>query len=156
LATFAGVQRRFDVQLNTPHCTYIDDYAHHPEELRAAITSLREIFPGRKITGIFQPHLYTRTRDFAAGFADSLSLLDELILLDIYPAREQPIAGVTASIILDNVTLSKKQLCPKSALMELLKTKDIDVLVTFGAGDIDRFVQPIAEWLKSTQPHEKL
>jgi UDP-N-acetylmuramate--alanine ligase len=138
-----GVQRRFDVQVNTPHCTYIDDYAHHPEELRAAITSLRGIFPNRKITGIFQPHLYTRTRDFAGDFAKSLSLLDELILLDIYPARELPIEGVTSQIIFDNVALTQKQLCRKDELMDILKTKTFDVLVTFGAGDIDRFVQPI-------------
>ncbi|MDR0693940.1 MAG: UDP-N-acetylmuramate--L-alanine ligase [Prevotellaceae bacterium] len=148
LASFAGVQRRFDVQFNTPRCTYIDDYAHHPEELRAAITSLREVFPQRKITGIFQPHLYTRTRDFAGGFAESLSLLDELILLDIYPAREAPIAGVSSQMIFDRVTIPQKQLCTKSELMDILKTKSPEVLATFGAGDIDRFVQPIKEWLE--------
>jgi UDP-N-acetylmuramate--alanine ligase len=148
LDSFAGVQRRFDVQFNTPRCTYIDDYAHHPEELRATITSLREVFLGRKITGIFQPHLYTRTRDFAEGFAESLSLLDELILLDIYPARELPIPGVSSQTIFDKVTIVQKQLCTKNELMELLKTKTPDVLVTFGAGDIDRFVQPIKEWLE--------
>jgi UDP-N-acetylmuramate--alanine ligase len=147
LASFSGVQRRFDVQINTPRCTYVDDYAHHPEELRAAITSLREVFPQRKITGVFQPHLYTRTRDFAEGFAESLSLLDELILLDIYPARELPIAGVSSQIIFDRVTIPNKQLCTKSELMDLLKTKTPDILATFGAGDIDRFVQPIKEWL---------
>ncbi|MDR2359281.1 MAG: UDP-N-acetylmuramate--L-alanine ligase [Prevotellaceae bacterium] len=148
LASFSGVQRRFDVQFNTPQRTYIDDYAHHPEELRAAITSLREVFPQRKITGIFQPHLYTRTRDFAGGFAESLSLLDELILLDIYPARETPIAGVSSQMIFDKVTIPHKQLCTKSELMDILKTKSPEVLVTFGAGDIDRFVQPIKEWLE--------
>jgi UDP-N-acetylmuramate--alanine ligase len=152
LSSFAGVQRRFDVQFNTPYCTYVDDYAHHPEELRATITSLRETYPGRKITGVFQPHLYTRTRDFADGFADSLSLLDELILLDIYPAREEPIPGITASLILDKVTLPQKQVCAKSDLLDVLKTKTIDVLVTFGAGDIDRLVQPITEWLRKTNP----
>ena len=147
LANFSGVQRRFDVQINTPNSTYIDDYAHHPEELRAAITSLRETFPTRKITGIFQPHLYTRTRDFVDGFAESLSLLDELILLDIYPARELPIEGVTSKIIFDKVTIANKQLCQKENLLDILKTKNTDVLVTFGAGDIDRFVQPIRELL---------
>ena len=147
LASFSGVQRRFDVQYNTSQRAYIDDYAHHPEELRAAITSLREVFPQRKITGIFQPHLYTRTRDFAEGFAESLSLLDELILLDIYPAREEPIAGVSSQMIFDKVTIPDKQMCTKNELMNILKTKTPEVLVTFGAGDIDRFVQPIREWL---------
>lgn len=154
LASFNGVQRRFDVQLNTPHCAYVDDYAHHPEELRAAITSLRETFPRRKITGIFQPHLYTRTRDFADAFADSLSLLDELIMLDIYPAREEPIPNVTAALILDKVTLPQKQLCTQSDLLDVLKTKKIDVLVTFGAGDIDRLVQPLAKWMKKKEQYE--
>jgi len=149
LANFAGVQRRFDVQLNNANCIYIDDYAHHPEELKAAITSLREIFSTRKITGIFQPHLYTRTRDFVDGFAASLSLLDELILLDIYPARELPIEGVSSKIIFDKVTIANKQLCTKETLLEVLRTKELDVLVTFGAGDIDRFVQPIREFLEN-------
>jgi len=146
LASFAGVQRRFDVRINTPSCGYIDDYAHHPEELRAAIGSIKTIFPTRKITGIFQPHLYTRTRDFAAAFAESLSLLDELILLDIYPAREEPIKGITSQIIFEKVKCKRKDLCRKEELLELLNRrsiKDMDVLVTFGAGDIDRFVEPI-------------
>jgi UDP-N-acetylmuramate--alanine ligase len=147
LATFSGVQRRFDVHLNTPACTYVDDYAHHPEELRAAITSLRETYPGRKITGIFQPHLYTRTRDFAAGFAQSLDLLDRLILLDIYPARELPIEGVSAQIIFDGMTLKNKVLCSKDDLLALLEKEPIDVWATFGAGDIDRFVTPITALL---------
>ncbi len=147
LASFVGVQRRFDVQVNQPDCTYIDDYAHHPEELRAAITSLRETYPGRRITGIFQPHLYTRTRDFAAGFAESLSLLDKLILLDIYPARELPIAGVDSKMIFDQVTITNKYLCTKPELISLLENEPVDVLVTFGAGDIDRLVAPIKEIL---------
>ncbi|MDR3236476.1 MAG: UDP-N-acetylmuramate--L-alanine ligase [Prevotellaceae bacterium] len=147
LASFAGVQRRFDVQVNTPACTYIDDYAHHPEELRAAITSLREIYPERKITGVFQPHLYTRTRDFAEGFAASLDLLDRLILLDIYPARELPINGVSSQIIFDKMTLENKVLCHKNDLMNLLEKEPLDVLITFGAGDIDRFVPSITELL---------
>ncbi len=152
LASFSGVQRRFDVQVNTPQLTYIDDYAHHPEELRAAITSLREAYPGRHITGVFQPHLYTRTRDFVDGFAASLSLLDELILLDIYPARELPIEGVTSQIIFDKVTIADKQFCTKENLLDVLKTKKIDILVTFGAGDIDRFVKPIRELLAPQPP----
>ncbi len=147
LASFAGVQRRFDVQVNRPGCIYIDDYAHHPEELRAAITSIRETWPGRRITGIFQPHLYTRTRDFAAGFSGSLSLLDRLILLDIYPARELPIEGITSEIIFDKVSIADKCMCKKEDLMALLAKENIDVLVTFGAGDIDRFVPQIKAML---------
>jgi UDP-N-acetylmuramate--alanine ligase len=147
LATFAGVQRRFDVQFHTPACTYVDDYAHHPEELRAAITSLREAYPQRRITGVFQPHLYSRTRDFAADFAKSLDLLDRLILLDIYPAREEPIPGVTSQIIFDHMTLKNKTMCAKDNLMALLDKEPVDVLATFGAGDIDRFVAPITALL---------
>jgi UDP-N-acetylmuramate--alanine ligase len=143
LQSFQGVKRRFDVQVNTSTFSFIDDYAHHPEELHAAITSIREMFPGRKITGIFQPHLYTRTRDFAPEFAQSLSLLDELILLDIYPAREEPIKGVTSSLIFDNVTIDNKMLCKKDNLLKTLKGKNLDVLVTFGAGNIDSMLEQI-------------
>ncbi|PKP05908.1 MAG: UDP-N-acetylmuramate--L-alanine ligase [Bacteroidetes bacterium HGW-Bacteroidetes-5] len=148
LAAFMGVERRFDIRLNTPVCSYIDDYAHHPKEISAAISSIRNIFEGRRLTGIFQPHLYTRTRDFAEEFAQSLSMLDELILLDIYPARELPIEGVTSSIILDNVKLKNKVLISKDKLMDELKGREIDTLITFGAGDIDRFIEPITEYLK--------
>ena len=154
LAAFSGVQRRFDVQFHTPTCAYVDDYAHHPEELRAAITSLRETYPHRKITGVFQPHLYSRTRDFAADFAQSLDLLDKLILLDIYPAREEPIPGVTSQLIFDQMTLKNKIMCRKDDLMALLDKEPVDVLVTFGAGDIDRFVEPITVLL-NRRNHEK-
>jgi UDP-N-acetylmuramate--alanine ligase len=147
LGTFSGVKRRFDIQVNTAKCAYIDDYAHHPEELKASITSVKQMFAGRKILGIFQPHLYTRTRDFAAGFAESLSLLDELILLDIYPARELPIEGVTSEIIFDKVQIANKTICSKEELMNLLANRNIDVLITLGAGDIDRFVEPITKLL---------
>lgn len=149
LATFQGVKRRFDIHVNTPHIAYIDDYAHHPNEIRAAISSIRNIFPGRKICGIFQPHLYTRTRDFAADFADALSGLDSLILLPIYPAREEPIPGVTSDIIFDRVTIEDKVLIPKEELMEHLKGRDLDCLVSFGAGDVDRFIEPIETYIKS-------
>jgi UDP-N-acetylmuramate--alanine ligase len=149
LKSFQGVKRRFDVQLSTPAVTYIDDYAHHPEELRAAITSLRGMFPNKKITGIFQPHLYTRTRDFATEFAQSLSLLDELILLDIYPARERPIEGVTSSIILDKVSIEHKMLCSKEELLEVLTGRQPEVLVTLGAGNIETLVAPIREMFSS-------
>lgn len=154
LESFTGVQRRFDMRINMPGCTYIDDYAHHPEELKAAITSLRETCPGRKITGIFQPHLYTRTRDFAAAFADSLDLLDRLILLDIYPARELQIPGVSSQIIFDKMKLKNKILCTKADLMGILNKEPIDVLVTFGAGDIDRLVKSITDMLNKRLKNE--
>ncbi|MBR0254657.1 MAG: UDP-N-acetylmuramate--L-alanine ligase [Bacteroidales bacterium] len=149
LASFQGVKRRFDIHVNTPRIAYIDDYAHHPNEIKAAISSMRNIFPGRTLLGIFQPHLYTRTRDFASEFAEALSGLDALILLPIYPAREEPIPGVNAELIFDKVTLRDKVLIPKEQLMDHLKTRPIDCLVTFGAGDVDRFIEPIANWLKT-------
>lgn len=149
LASFRGVRRRFDIRVETPQIAYIDDYAHHPNEIRAAVSSMRDIFPGRKLLGIFQPHLYTRTRDFASEFADALSGLDALVMLPIYPAREEPIPGVSAQMILDQVRLADKVLVPKERLMEHLQTRDIDCLVSFGAGDIDRFIEPIETWLKT-------
>lgn len=148
IACFEGVKRRLEVHLNSPGLAYVDDYAHHPAELSSAITSLRDIFPGRKITAIFQPHLYTRTRDFAADFAASLSLVDKLILLDIYPAREEPIPGVTSEIIFKDVTAPEKVLIKKEQLMDYLSEEPVDVLVSFGAGNIDRFIEPITELLK--------
>ena len=149
LATFQGVKRRFDIHINTPKIAYIDDYAHHPNEIKAAISSMRNIFPGRKLTGIFQPHLFTRTRDFAEDFAEALSGLDALILLPIYPAREEPIPGVTSQIIFDRVTIPDKVLIPKEQLMDHLAGIPLDCLVTFGAGDVDRFIEPIENWLKT-------
>jgi UDP-N-acetylmuramate--alanine ligase len=149
ISTFEGVKRRLEVHVNTPTLSYIDDYAHHPSELTSAITSMRGIFPGRKITGIFQPHLYTRTRDFAAEFAQALSAVDKLILLDIYPAREEPIPGVTSEMIFKDVTAPQKVLLKKEELMDYLADEPIDVLATFGAGNIDRFIEPITELLKS-------
>ena len=147
-SSFQGVRRRLDVHLNRPGLTYIDDYAHHPAELATAISSLKQIFPSRTVTGVFQPHLYTRTRDLAKGFAESLSLLDELILLDIYPAREEPIPGVTSEIIFKDVTCPVKKMLHKQELLDYLSGRDLDVLATFGAGDIDRLVQPITEKLE--------
>ena len=149
ISTFEGVKRRLEVHVNTPTLSYIDDYAHHPSELTSAITSMRDIFPGRKITGIFQPHLYTRTRDFAAEFAQALSAVDKLILLDIYPAREEPIPGVTSEMIFKDVTAPEKVLLKKEELMDYLADEPVDVLATFGAGNIDRFIEPITELLKS-------
>ena len=148
IGTFEGAWRRLDVHLNTPALTYIDDYAHHPAELQSAISSIRQVFPGRRITGIFQPHLYTRTRDFAPEFARALSGLDKLILLDIYPAREEPIPGVTSEIIFRDVTAPEKVLVPKAELLSYLEKEPLDVLVTLGAGDIDRFIEPITGLLK--------
>lgn len=148
IGSFAGAKRRIDVHVNTEKLTYIDDYAHHPEELATAISSIRGIFPERKITAIFQPHLYTRTRDFATEFAGALSKVDKLILLDIYPAREEPIPGVTSEIIFNDVKAPEKIMLQKSELMAYLEKEDIDVLVTFGAGDIDRFIGPVTEMLE--------
>ena len=147
LASFQGVKRRFDIHVNTPECSYIDDYAHHPKEIAAAISSMRNIFQGRRLTAVFQPHLYTRTRDFAEEFAEALSKVDKLILLDIYPAREEPIPGVTSEIIFDKVNGPEKALLTKEELMDYLKNEDIDTLITFGAGNIDRFIRPITELL---------
>lgn len=149
LASFSGVKRRFDIHVNGEKHAYIDDYAHHPNELKAAISSMRNIFPGRKLCGIFQPHLYTRTRDFAEEFAEALSGLDSLIMLPIYPARELPIEGVRSEIILDRVTVADKVLVEKEKLMETIKSREIDVLGTFGAGDVDRFIPTIEEYVKS-------
>lgn len=147
LWTFSGIQRRFDVQVKTSTCVYIDDYAHHPQEIEATLTSLRALYPDKIITGIFQPHLYTRTRDLAEGFAKSLSLLDRLILLDIYPARELPIEGVTSDIIFKDVRIANKVKCAKENLLQLLEESKPEVLITIGAGDIDKFIQPIKELL---------
>ena len=149
IGTFEGVKRRLEVHVNSPKLSYIDDYAHHPAELTSAISSMRDIFPGRRITAIFQPHLYTRTRDFAAEFAEALSAVDKLILLDIYPAREEPIPGVTSEMIFKDVTAPEKVLIKKEELMDYLSDEPLDVLVTFGAGNVDRYVEPITQLLKS-------
>lgn len=146
---FKGVDRRFDFKLKNDRVVFLSDYAHHPAEIKQSITSLRMLYPHRKLTAVFQPHLYTRTRDFYQDFADSLSLLDEVILLDIYPAREQPIEGVTSRLIYDHLRPGmEKTLCHKEDLLDLLRTKKIDVLITLGAGDIDNYVPQIYELLK--------
>lgn len=146
LASFSGVRRRFDIQVRKQGCVYIDDYAHHPEEIKAALSSIRRAYPSSKLTAVFQPHLYTRTRDFAPEFAQALSLADKVILLDIYPARELPIPGVTSEIIFKDIT-SEKVLIRREELMGYLQNEPVEVLVTLGAGDIDRFVGEIAEML---------
>jgi UDP-N-acetylmuramate--alanine ligase len=143
LGSYKGVQRRFETHIKTNELVYIDDYAHHPSELEMCIKSAKELYPGKKITGIFQPHLYSRTRDFVDAFAESLSLLDDLILLDIYPARELPIEGVTSALIASKVTIENKCVVAKSDLLSVIDEKNIEVLLTLGAGDIDVFVESI-------------
>ena len=140
---FQGVRRRFDIRINLPGLAYVDDYAHHPEEIRACITCVKEFFTGRKITGIFQPHLFSRTRDHADGFARILDELDEAILLPIYPAREKPIEGVTSELIFNKMRSDKKRLLAKEDIPGKLDIKNLDVLLTIGAGDIDTLVEPI-------------
>jgi UDP-N-acetylmuramate--alanine ligase len=147
-AIFAGVQRRFDCRVKRDNTVYIDDYGHHPEELRFTIQSVKELYPKKQITGIFQPHLYTRTRDFFEGFAQSLNMLDKLILLDIYPAREEPIPGITSQIIFDRVTIPHKQMCRMEDVIDILSADIPEVLLTMGAGDIDTLVAPIENLLK--------
>lgn len=150
MASFAGPVRRFDFHLKRNDIVLLDDYAHHPAELKASIQSVKELYPDKKITGIFQPHLYTRTRDFAADFAASLSLLDELILLDIYPAREEPIPGVTSQLIFDQVTLKEKRMIKKEELLDLVEKEaaDFQVVLMLGAGNIDRLVEPVKQILE--------
>lgn len=146
IATFKGTVRRFDFHIKKSNIAYLDDYAHHPEELKASISSIKKLFPGKKVCGIFQPHLYSRTKDFAPQFAQALSMLDQLILLDIYPAREQPIPGVTSNIIFDKVSIKNKTLCTKDQLMDELPKHQFDVLVTLGAGDIDKLIPTITNY----------
>ncbi|WP_436484954.1 UDP-N-acetylmuramate--L-alanine ligase [Chitinophaga sp. ARDCPP14] len=148
IGNFKGIRRRFEYVVKTDQQVYIDDYAHHPEELRALITSAKALFPGKKCTVIFQPHLFTRTRDLADGFAESLSLADEVILLPIYPARELPIAGVTSEMIADKITVPVKIL-PKEKVAEYLGKQDVPLLITAGAGDIDQLKEPLAHLLKN-------
>lgn len=147
--TFKGVKRRFDIQVATSRRIYIDDYAHHPEELKAFINSVRDLYPGKRITGIFQPHLYSRTRDLATEFAASLSLLDELILMNIYPAREEAIPGVSSELIFKDVDLKEKVLISNEQLVNVLKERDPELLLTMGAGDIDRMVGPLKNWMEN-------
>jgi UDP-N-acetylmuramate--alanine ligase len=154
LLTFSGVKRRFEYYLDTPEIKLIDDYAHHPEEIKACIQTAKSIYPGYKITGIFQPHLFSRTRDLAAEFAESLSLLDEVVLLDIYPAREQPIEGVSSKIIFDKITAPSKILTTKDNLIDELKKLYLQVVITMGAGDIDRLVEPIKNFLQLQYPEK--
>ncbi len=152
IASFKGVWRRFNIHVNTPRVVYIDDYAHHPQEIATAIDSIRKLFPERRLIGVFQPHLYTRTRDFADGFADVLSTMDEVVLLPIYPARERPIEGVNSKMLV--AKMGKGRVVEKAELVEYLKgrvaeSKEPAVVLTVGAGDIDRLVSGVAEALKN-------
>ena len=150
MPTFGGVDRRFDFKIKEDNLVFLSDYAHHPAEIKQSISSIKALYPDKKVTAVFQPHLYTRTRDFYKEFAESLSLADEVILLDIYPARELPIEGVTSKLIYDNIVAGKtKSLCSKEELLDLLEKKNIEVLITLGAGDIDNMVPQIYNILKS-------
>jgi len=148
MKSFMGVKRRYDIIINDPSISYIDDYAHHPEEIKAIVTAVRNQFKGKQITGIFQPHLYSRTADFATEFAKSLELLDKIILLDIYPAREEPIEGVGSHLILDKIKNPMKVQCSKENLLHTLDKMKLEVLLTLGAGDIDTLVPEITNYLK--------
>jgi UDP-N-acetylmuramate--alanine ligase len=150
LREFKGAKRRFEVIVRTEKTVYVDDYAHHPAELEATIAAARLMYPGKKITGVFQPHLFSRTRDFADAFAAALDKLDSCLLLPIYPARELPIEGVSSEMLLEKMTLNNRQLVQKSDLLQLIGNSHPEVLVTMGAGDIDTMVEPIKELIKTS------
>jgi len=156
LRSFKGVKRRFDYHVKSKSLVYIDDYAHHPEELKAAIGSAKQLYPDKKVTGIFQPHLFSRTRDFADGFAESLDLLDECILLEIYPAREKPMEGINSQMLLDKMKLKNKFLVKKENIIDFLKTHHCEVVMTLGAGDIDSLIAPIEKLLKGKLEEQDL
>ena len=149
LSLFKGVKRRFDIRVNNEKHCYIDDYAHHPEEIKSCLMAVRESFPRKHITLVFQPHLFSRTRDFMEGFAEVLALADELILMDIYPARELPIEGITSTALLNKVHIDNKKLIAKSELISLIDNEKPELLITMGAGDIDRFVEPLENLIKT-------
>ncbi|QRR03126.1 UDP-N-acetylmuramate--L-alanine ligase [Dyadobacter sandarakinus] len=150
LESYKGVKRRFEYQVEDEAHVYIDDYAHHPSEIEAFLTSVKGLYPGRHITAIFQPHLFTRTRDFADGFGQSLSLADRLLLMDIYPARELPIEGITSEMLLDKVLIDDKRLVARDEILDILRSQETDIVVTIGAGDIDTLVTPIKDLLASS------
>ena len=149
LATFKGVKRRFDIRVNNEKHCYIDDYAHHPEEIRSCLSAVRSSFPEKRVTLVFQPHLFSRTRDFMEEFAEVLAMVDELILLDIYPARELPIEGINSQALLDKVQMSDKKTCTKAELLNRIEQEKPELLITMGAGDIDRFVEPLEKMIKT-------
>jgi UDP-N-acetylmuramate--alanine ligase len=149
MGSYAGVKRRFELVNNSGPVIYIDDYAHHPSEITSALSAVNELYPGKKLTVLFQPHLFTRTRDFAEDFGKSLSAADSLLLLDIYPAREEPIEGVTSALIFDHVQSGDKRLCNKANAIEMIDFDKTDVLLTLGAGDIDQLIEPISQHIRS-------
>jgi UDP-N-acetylmuramate--alanine ligase len=154
--SFRGVKRRFEIHSSVPGHIYIDDYAHHPEEIKACLSSVRAMYPTQRLTVVFQPHLFSRTRDFAKGFSESLSLADEVILLDIYPARELPIEGVSSEMLLEGMQVGKKVVLRNAQVMDYLKESCPGVLVTMGAGDIDRLVPGIATWMNGRAKREEV
>ena len=143
LASFLGVKRRFEFQIRTSELVFIDDYAHHPTEIEALINAVKALYPAKRITGIFQPHLFSRTRDFFNGFATQLSRLDEVVLLPIYPAREEPIEGVTSDALLNKIKTFKKKLIPEIEVVAYVASQKCEVVLTIGAGDIDRIIEPL-------------
>lgn len=149
LSSFLGVKRRFEFIIKRDDLIYVDDYAHHPTEITAFLSSLRAMYPGKKITAVFQPHLYSRTRDFAEGFSASLSIADEVLLMDLYPAREEPIPGVSSDMLFDAITSNVKVRCTKKNVVQKLEDMDVEVIATIGAGDIDTCVEPIKELLEN-------
>lgn len=149
VAKYKGVKRRFEYVVKNDKMVYIDDYAHHPEELAALIQSAKRLFPDKKCVVAFQPHLFTRTRDFAEGFAHSLDMADEVLLLEIYPARELPIEGVTSWMIADNMANEANTILSKEALLDYVKVAPIELFITAGAGDIDKLVKPVKEILEA-------
>ncbi|MEP2667703.1 MAG: UDP-N-acetylmuramate--L-alanine ligase [Cyclobacteriaceae bacterium] len=149
LSSFLGVKRRFEFIIKRDDLIYVDDYAHHPTEITAFLSSLRAMYPGKKITAVFQPHLYSRTRDFAEGFSQSLSMADEVLLMDLYPAREEPIPGVSSDMLFDAITSNVKVRCTKKNVVQKLEDMDVEVIATIGAGDIDTCVEPIKELLEN-------
>lgn len=152
MKTYGGVERRFDFKIKTPQLVVLSDYAHHPKEILQSARSIRQLYQNRKITAFFQPHLYTRTRDFYHEFADALSLLDEVILTEIYPAREQPIPGVTSQLIYDNLRQGiEKQIVRKDQILDLVRSRTFDVLIVLGAGDLDNMVPEMVSILKEKQ-----
>ena len=150
MASFSGVDRRFDFHIRTPHMAYLSDYAHHPEEIHQSLLSIRQLYEGKRIRVIFQPHLYSRTRDFYQEFADALSVLDDIVLVDIYPAREQPMPGITSQLIYDRLRPGvSKQMCHKEEIPDIVRQGGFDVLITLGAGDIEDYADEITEILKA-------
>jgi UDP-N-acetylmuramate--alanine ligase len=153
ISSYRGVKRRFEYILKANDFVYIDDYAHHPSEIKAMLNSVKALYPGRKISVLFQPHLFSRTRDFAAGFSKSLSMADEVLLLPIYPAREEPIAGVTSEMLLEKVTATQKHLLSKEAVIAYAEQNQFEVFVSLGAGDIDRLVEPLKSVFNKLYAH---